>query len=411
MTLSRCGGVLLHPTSLPGRCGIGDLGKNAHRFVDFLHRAGLNLWQILPLSPTGYGNSPYQALSTFAGNPLWISLEKLVEDELLAPGDLNHAADFPALKVDFAKVTAFHSAITTRAFEKYSSSARHSLKAAFETFCHNNHNWLEEYALFRALKSIHKECAWVEWPIELVHRKPSALNVAADKLAREIETIKFQQFLFFRQWDELRAYAKEKGVRIVGDVPIFVAHDSVDVWTNQHLFHLDKTGRPTHVAGVPPDYFSETGQLWGNPLYDWRKMSEDNYAWWVSRMKSLFSLVDIIRLDHFRGFEAYWSVPAEEETAINGQWLKGPGFEFFDELVAQIGELPIIAEDLGVITEEVEALRDHYGFPGMKVLQFAFGDTDAANAFLPYNYERNCVVYTGTHDNDATISWLSLIHI
>ncbi len=405
MKLAREAGILLHPTSLPGNYGIGELGSQAEAFLDFLTESGIRLWQILPLGPTGYGNSPYQTLSAFAGNPLLISIEYLVRDGLLSPSFLPETPDFPEERVDFGRVIPFKTHLLQQAFQTFRNGSFPQLNREFEQFCHRYQHWLEDYALYRALKDHFGGCAWTDWPPALIRREASALQSKRSELALQIEAIRFEQFLFYRQWWAIRHRAGEQRIKIIGDIPIFLAHDSADVWAHQDYFYLDENGQPLVVAGVPPDYFSETGQRWGNPLYRWDVMAEENYAWWIQRFRAIFDLVDIVRIDHFRGFEAYWEVPAEEETAIHGRWVKGPGAHFFQVLQQHIGDLPIIAEDLGVITEEVIALRDQFEFPGMRVLQFAFSDDEDARFFQPHNYPRNCVVYTGTHDNDTCVGW------
>lgn len=409
MRLPRSSGILLHPTSFPGRWGIGDLGAAAYQFVDFLADAGQRLWQILPLGPTGYGNSPYQCLSSFAGNPLLISLDRLVEDGLLESEDLDSAAaQFAHLlsedRVNYAAVNDLKLSLLRRSFTYFQqgASARHT--AACTAFCAANTVWLDDYALFVAIKEHHEGAPWDAWDYDIRTRQPAALEHWSRELAEQVEFRKYFQYLFFSQWLELKAYANERDIQIIGDMPIFVAYDGADVWANPELFYLDDDGRPTVVAGVPPDYFSATGQLWGNPLYRWDRMAKNGYAWWMQRIKSTLDMVDIVRLDHFRGFEAYWEVPATEKTAVNGRWVLGPGAALFTKLEQELGELPIIAEDLGLITPEVEALRDQFNLPGMKVLHFAFGDT-AKNPYLPHNYTSNYVVYTGTHDNDTTLGW------
>lgn len=409
MRLPRSSGILLHPTSLPGRWGIGDLGSAAYQFIDFLYDAGQRLWQILPLGPTGFGDSPYQCLSSFAGNPLLISLDRLVEETLLTDADLTGETappmpDFSVDRVDYNAVTAFKMPLLQRSFTLFQSNGSDKHRAAFQQFCTDNAIWLDDYALFIALKQRFDGASWDTWEHTIRTRQPEALQYWQQELAEQIEAQKYFQYLFFSQWSELKAYANARDIRIIGDMPIFVAYDGADVWANPELFFLDDEGQPTVVAGVPPDYFSATGQLWGNPLYRWERMAANGYAWWLRRIKSILAMVDIVRLDHFRGFEAYWEVPATEETAVNGRWVKGPGHALFAQLEQELGELPIIAEDLGLITPEVEILRDDFNLPGMKVLQFAFGDT-AKNPYLPHNYSANYVVYTGTHDNDTTLGW------
>lgn len=404
MRLPRSSGILLHPTSLPGRFGIGDLGNEAYQFVDFLVGAGQKLWQIMPLGPTGYGDSPYQSFSSFAGNPLLISPELLAEEGLLSQSDLDTVPDFPEGRVDYGPVIAFKQALLRRAYERFQAQAAPTRRAAFRAFCRRHAAWLDDFALFMALKEAHRGTVWSSWEKDIASRQPEALQAWTQKLADSIEAHKFAQYLFFTQWLALKDYANAFGIRIIGDIPIFVAYDSADVWAHPELFYLDENGQPTVVAGVPPDFFSETGQLWGNPLYRWEVLAQDGYAWWIERVRATLRLVDIIRLDHFRGFEGYWEVPFGEPTAVKGRWVKGPGAALFQALQDALGPLPIIAEDLGVITPEVEAIRDQFDFPGMKVLQFAFATTPA-DPFLPHNFLRNCVVYTGTHDNDTTLGW------
>lgn len=410
MLFPRSSGILLHPTSFPGAWGIGDLGAAAYRFIDFLHAAGQQLWQILPLGPTGYGDSPYQAGSAFAGNPLLVSPERLRHEGLLTDADLSAAAAEVAGvspdRADYDRARAVKLPLLRRALERMQGGAAPDHAAGFKTFCAAEAGWLDDYALFAALRDHHPDMSWDAWPRPIALREPAAIAEWQTRLAAEIELQKFYQYLFFNQWLALKAYANERGIRIIGDAPIFVAFDSADVWANPRLFFLDDAGRPTVVAGVPPDYFSATGQLWGNPLYRWDRMAADNYAWWVARLRMALTQVDLLRLDHFRGFEAYWEVPATERTAVHGRWVLGPGADFFTKVRAALGELPLIAEDLGLITPEVEALRDQFSLSGMKVLQFAFGGGHT-NPYLPHNYGTNFVVYTGTHDNDTTIGWFA----
>ncbi len=406
MRWPRSSGILLHITSLPSRYGIGDLGPEAYRFVDFLVETGQRIWAILPLGPTGYGDSPYQGFSAFAGNPLLISLERLVEEGLLALEDLE-GPDFPEGTVDYERVIPFKMACLRKSFQLFVARASDREREAFEAFCQENAWWLEDYALFMAVKAAHGGAVWTAWPPSIAHREPEALAQWREALADEIVMWKYWEFQFFRQWDALRTFCRERGIWILGDLPIYVAHDSADVWAHRELFHLDERGNPTVVAGVPPDYFSETGQLWGNPLYRWEVMARSGYAWWIDRVRWALRLVDIIRLDHFRGFEAYWEIPAAERTAVRGRWVKGPAEALFEALERAVGELPIVAENLGVITPEVEALRKRFGFPGMAVLQFAFGGDPRTASFLPHNHVRDLVVYTGTHDNNTTLGWWS----
>jgi 4-alpha-glucanotransferase len=407
MSFPRASGILLHPTSLPGRCGIGDLGREAYQFADFLVNTGQHLWQVLPLGPTGYGNSPYQCLSVFAGNPLLISLERLVTDKFLEPADLENAPSFPEDRVDYEAVIKFKMPLLKKSFETFQRKAARRVRKQFEIFCQQSAAWLENYSLFMALKEAHGLAAWNTWEEDIRRRQPKSLEHWSKKLAHEIHYHKYQQYQFFRQWSELKKYCNERGIKLIGDIPIFIALDSVTVWSHPEMFYLDDSGKPTVVAGVPPDYFSKTGQLWGNPLYRWDVMARDGYAWWIERFRTTHDFVDIIRLDHFRGFEKYWEIPATDDTAVNGTWVPGPGAKLFEAVQKALGTLPIIAEDLGMITPEVEALREKFGFPGMRVLQFSFGSDPNADDYRPYNYPRNCVVYTGTHDNNTTIGWFS----
>jgi 4-alpha-glucanotransferase len=408
----RRSGILLHPTSLPGPFGIGSLGREALAFVDFLVASEQCIWQVLPLGPTGYGDSPYQSYSSFAGNPLLIDLEEPVKEGFLAPELLENAPEFPKDHVDYGSVFAFKRELLKSAHLHWKRRGDSASQKAFDAFCERERSWLEDFSLFMALKRTFEAegitGAWSSWPAELIQRKPDVLKRWRGSVAGEIEQQKFQQFLFFRQWEAVKRYAGQRGIHIIGDLPIYVAYDSADAWANQELFYFDKNGSPTVVAGVPPDYFSDTGQLWGNPIYNWKRHRETGYRWWIERIRASLHLVDSLRLDHFRGFEAYWEVPAGEKTAARGRWVKGPGADLFNTLKRALegdfGNLPLIAEDLGVITPPVEKLRDRFGFPGMKVLQFAF-DGDADNDYLPHNYLPNTVVYTGTHDNDTTLGW------
>jgi 4-alpha-glucanotransferase len=408
----RRSGILLHPTSLPGPFGIGSLGRQALAFVDFLEASEQCIWQLLPLGPTGYGDSPYQSFSSFAGNPLLIDIEELKREGFLAAEHLENTPQFPEDRLDYGSVFAFKREILKIAYLHWKRRGDPATRREFDSFCERERSWLEDFSLFMALKrSFQAEGlsgAWSCWPTELVQRKPDALKRWRESIYDEIEQQKIQQFLFFRQWETVKRYAADRGIRIIGDLPIYVAYDSADAWANQELFFFDKEGLPAVVAGVPPDYFSDTGQLWGNPIYNWKRHKETGYSWWIERIRASLRLVDSLRLDHFRGFEAYWEVPAGEKTAVNGRWVKGPGAGLFTALQHALkrdfGQLPLIAEDLGVITPAVEKLRDRFGLPGMKVLQFAF-DQDADNEYLPHNYLSNCVVYTGTHDNDTTLGW------
>jgi len=403
----RASGILLHPTSLPGPFGIGDLGPEARRFADFLARAGQGIWQVLPLGPTGFGDSPYQCFSAFAGNPVLISPEKLVEQELLSAADLDAHPAFPAAaRVEYELANRFKFVLLQRAAANFRRQASPEQRRAFEDFTRENADWLDDYALFMALKEAHGgEAVWIRWEPGAALRQPEALARWRARLADAIESWKLWQFLFTTQWNELKQYCNRLGIQLMGDVPIYVAHDSADVWGHRELFCLDANGEPEKLAGVPPDYFSATGQLWGNPIYRWEEHARDGYQWWVERFKSVFSRIDICRIDHFRGFAAHWEVPAGETTAINGRWVPGPGAALFEAVERSLGKLPIIAENLGVITEDVEALRNRFGFPGMSILQFAFGNDPQAPDFKPHNYPRNRVAYTGTHDNDTTVGW------
>ncbi|HEY6231178.1 MAG TPA: 4-alpha-glucanotransferase [Pyrinomonadaceae bacterium] len=408
MNFPRASGILLHPTSLPGRFGIGDLGPAAYAFADFLAASGQSLWQMLPLGPTGYGDSPYACYSAFAGNTLLISTEQLVADSLLPANALSGPPAFASARIDFAAVHSYKDLILKRAFAGFTDGAATELKPLFTAFCEQQSHWLEDYALFRALKDEHGGIAWNEWEPELVSRQPAALSSARNRLSKELEAQKFYQFLFFREWSALKSYCHERAVQLVGDIPIFVAHDSADVWTSPDQFKLSETGSPLVVAGVPPDYFSATGQLWGNPLYNWEHMQADGFKWWINRVKATLEIFDIARIDHFRGFAACWEIPGGDKTAERGRWVAAPGRELFTAIRDALGQVPIIAEDLGVITPDVEALRDDFGFPGMRILQFAFS-SDTTNMDLPHNYHRNVVVYTGTHDNDTAVGWFSSV--
>ncbi|HEY3307332.1 MAG TPA: 4-alpha-glucanotransferase [Desulfuromonadaceae bacterium] len=395
-------GILLHPTSLPGAEGIGTLGDDAWRFVNFLGGSGISIWQVLPLTPPAAGNSPYSAFSAFAGNPLLIDLEHLVREGDLPVGFTPETA-IDEENIDFGRLLDSKLKILHKAATTFLEAPKTVRMQEFWHFCDTT-EWLHDYALFMALKRRYKGKIWQHWPADIALITPEMYEKASLELGPEIGAQKYMQWQFHRQWQNLKKHAAGHGITIIGDLPIFVAYDSADVWRNRELFLLDTKGNPTVMAGVPPDYFSETGQLWGNPLYDWKNMEISGYAWWIKRFKQMFELFDCVRVDHFRGFEAAWQVPAGERTAVKGTWVKGPGELFFDAVSAALGTLPIIAEDLGVITPEVEALRDHCGYPGMKILQFAF-DSGPSNPYLPHNFEKNYVVYTGTHDNDTTLGW------
>ena len=406
MSFPRASGILLHPTSLPGPFGIGDLGDEAFGFIDFLAAGGQSLWQVLPLGPTGYGDSPYQCFSAFAGNQLLISPSRLIEAGLLSNEDLESPPRFRASRVDFGRVIAYKKTVLEKAFDNYKRAPEGALQTQFVHFCQTSDWWLEDYALFRALKDAHGGVAWTDWEPRFAARDGDALASAREVLRDRIAAEKFSQFLFFKQWSALKSHCRERGITIIGDAPIFVAFDSADVWAHPEMFKLDSRRQPIVVAGVPPDYFSKTGQLWGNPIYDWNAMRATGFRWWIDRLRATLQTVDILRIDHFRGFAACWEVPGQDRTAQRGRWVEVPGRELFTILSNTFGEMPIIAEDLGVITADVEALRDDFGFPGMRVLQFAFrGDSKTID--LPHNYVRNSVVYTGTHDNDTTIGWFN----
>lgn len=403
MRFERSAGVLLHPTSLPGKFGIGDLGKEAYNFIDFLEAAGQRLWQIFPLGPTGYGDSPYQCFSAFAGNPNLISPEILKDEGFLNDEDLENIPPHDPRNINYGTVIGYKRELNKKAFERFKDD-NHGQEKSFKKFCNDNSEWLEDYSLFMAAKFYHGGVEWSKWDHDLVIRNEKGLNEWRKKLADEIYYHKFIQFQFAKQWKELKAYANSKSIKIIGDMPIFIAYDSSDLWANKDLFTVNDEGKLTFVAGVPPDYFSATGQLWGNPLYKWHKMEKDDYHWWRKRLQQILELVDIVRIDHFRGFEAFWKIPGSARTAQKGKWIKGPGEKFFNTIKKHLGELPIIAEDLGVITKGVEHLRDQFNFPGMKIFQFAFG-TGMERRFLPHNIIPNSVVFTGSHDNDTTVDY------
>lgn len=400
----RLSGILLHPTSLPGPGGIGSLGREAVHFLEQLAAAGQQLWQLLPLVPVGPGASPYSGLSAFAGEPLLIDLPDLVDRGWLDAADLGLAPDLPKGTVDFTGVRRYKLPLLRKAWRAFERKASPTDQKALKTFQQRQSYWLQDYCLFVALKEKFDGQNWTKWPKELVIRDSCALADYEDLLAAEIRYHQFCQYVFELQWQQIRRTATARGIQVLGDLPIFVAFDSADVWAQRDFFHVDETGRAADVAGVPPDYFSEEGQLWGNPLYRWDNLAAQGYSWWVERFRRSLELYDVIRLDHFRGFAAYWAVPAAEKTAKNGRWVTGPGINFFKAVEASLGrKLPVIAEDLGVITPDVVALRETMGYPGMKVLQFAFDSPN--NAYLPHNYTRDCIAYTGTHDNDTTRGW------
>ncbi|HEY1659778.1 MAG TPA: 4-alpha-glucanotransferase [Candidatus Sulfotelmatobacter sp.] len=407
----RCSGILLHITSLPGGHGIGDLGKSAHEFVEFLSSSGQKIWQVLPLGPTGYGDSPYQLFSAFAGNPLLIDLDALREQGLLSREDLKAAAGLPDDHVEFGSVIGIKLSLLEKSAQTFFADASSADRSSFERFCRDNSGWLDDYALFMACKSLHKNAVWSEWPRELRQREETALHEWRETLATQIDVHKFSQHQFFRQWEQLKDHCKRCSVRVMGDIPIYVAHDSADVWAHQELFRLDDHARPAALAGVPPDYFSATGQLWGNPLYRWDMSAASGHRWWIDRFRASLRLFDLVRLDHFRGFEAYWEIPAGATTAQNGKWVNGPGTELFVAVKRELDRLPFVAENLGVITPEVEALRKQFGFPGMSLLQFAFGNDPQGPSFRPHNYSNDLVAYTGGHDNDTTVGWWTSVGV
>lgn len=399
----RSSGIVLQPTSLPSKFGIGDLGQSAYEFVDFLAKSGQSLWQILPLAPTGYEHSPYTMnFSVFAGNPLLISLEQLAEEGLLKSDELV-PLEGSVEKVEFDRVIPYKTKLLQLAFNRFAPTPE------FDQFCQQQAAWLDDFALFMALLEANDGKNWNQWDRSIAQRDLQAMRNAQDALKPAIQFQQFLQFKFFQQWMKLREYTNSKNIQLIGDISIYVCFNSVDVWAHPEIFKLDpETFEPTFIAGVPPDYFSATGQLWGNPVYDWDQLQSSQYEWWIQRFQTTLQYVDIVRVDHFRGFQAYWQVPAGEETAINGEWIEAPGADFFETLGQRLGQLPILAEDLGIITPEVEELRDRFNFPGMKILMFAFSD-DASNTHLPHHYVHNSVVYPGTHDNDTAIGWWNTI--
>ena len=409
MIKKRSSGILIHLTSLPGNHGIGDLGAGTHLFIDFLAASGQSYWQFLPTGPTSsaFDNSPYMCRSVFAGNPLLISLDLLQENNYLSANDLAEPPAFSEHVTDYPKVAAYKTPLLKKAFENFSQSEPSN---NFKNFCHNHKEWLDDYALFMSFRDEFNSSPWYEWPDFAARRNVNALTQYASNNGAKILYYKFVQFIFFSQWQKIYEYAQTKKISLIGDIPIYVALDSSDVWANQELFKINsKTLKPIKVAGVPPDYFSETGQRWGNPVYKWKTanntINKKLYNWWLNRFRQIFSMMDIVKIDHFRGFEAFWEIPDHEKTAINGKWIKGPGKSFFTTMKKELKEMPIIAEDLGVITPSVEKMRDELGFPGMKILQFAF-ESDEKNPYLPHNYDQtNFIVYTGTHDNNTTLGW------
>ncbi len=405
MNFPRSSGILLHPTSLPGANGIGDLGTESHRFVDFLKDAGQRIWQVLPLGPTGYGDSPYQCFSAFAGNPLLINLDTLVARGYLSADELDPHPKLSRDSVDFGTLIGWKLPLLRKAADAFRRNASDAERAAYGQFCVRHSAWLSEFALFMALKETHDYAMWTLWEPELALREPAAIEKARRDLNQQIERNKFVQFEFDRQWSDLKVHCARNGIRLMGDIPIYVAQDSSDVWASPGMFDLEADGKPRVIAGVPPDYFSATGQSWGNPIYRWELHAKTGFRWWIARFRRAFEMLDMVRLDHFRGFEAYYEIPGTETTAVNGRWVKGPSAALFEAVEGAVGDLPILAENLGVITPEVEGLRNQFGFPGMAILQFAFGTDPQAPDFKPHNYSRHLVAYTGTHDNDTVVGW------
>ena len=408
MRFPRQSGLLLHPTSLPGGHGVGDLGPEAFLFIEFLTDAKQTLWQMLPLGPAGYGDSPYQTFSVFAGNPILISLDHLVDDGLLAASDLA-GARFGEGRAQYDAAIAFKTPLLNRAAQAFLHEAKPEQRAGYERFCTQESAWLDDFALFMTAKHAHAMRAWTEWEPGLRNREPAALDQLRRSHSNEIEIEKLKQYIFFEQFEAVREQCQRRGIQLMGDLPIYAAGDSSDVWTERRFWHLNADGTPALQSGVPPDYFSATGQLWGNPIYRWDELERDGYRWWVERIRATFTLFDVVRVDHFRGFQAFWQVPGGDTTAVNGAWMPGPGAKLFDTIERELGQLSIVAENLGVITPEVEAIRNRFGYPGMAILQFAFGRDPQAPDFKPHNYPRGVVAYTGTHDNDTTVAWWTSI--
>lgn len=400
----RRSGILLHPTSLPSPFGIGDLGPEAHRFVDALADCGQCVWQLLPLSPTAVfsHDDPYHSVSAFAGNPLLISLEGLVQDGLLSQAEIESPPALPAGTVDYEAVTRYKHGLFDLAFERFGTRGK---DMELERFCSEKAGWLEDYALFSALKKRYGARPWTAWPEGIRDRRPEALAGAAREMAQDVQCVCFLQYVFHRQWNTLRRHSRGRGIQLLGDMPIYVDHDSVEVWAHRRLFRLDGEGLPTAVSGVPPDYFSTTGQLWGTPVYDWEAVQEHDFDWWVARVERNLELYDILRIDHFRGLVAYWEIPAGEETALQGKWVEAPAEDLLERLARRMPCLPLVAEDLGIITPDVREVMARFDLPGMKILLFAFGDDMARNPYIPHNLDRHCVAYTGTHDNNPVLGW------
>ncbi len=407
MKLNRCAGILLHPTSLPSKYGIGSLGEAAFQFIDYLAKGKQKIWQILPLGPVGYGGTPYQSFSSFAGNHLLIDFDVLIKEGLLHTDELTNIPDFDEMSVDFVKVQQFKDRVLWSAFSHFYQRAYDDYKRDFENFKSENSWWLNDYSRFMVFHEHFGHTMWTTWEHDIKFRQPEAVDALSNLLSEKIEFQRFAQFMFYRQWYKLKHYAEQHEVNILGDIPIYVSLDSSDCWMNPELFLFDENLNPKQVAGVPPDLFSETGQYWGNPVYSWDIHEKTNFEWWKKRLKTNFKMFHIVRIDHFRGFESFWSItPTPEETAVHGKWVKAKGYEFFRAFRAEFGDLPVVAEDLGVITDEVVRLRDDFGLPGMKILQFAF-DSAEENNYLPHTYTQNSIVYTGTHDNDTTLGWYS----
>ena len=407
MDENRACGILLHPTSLPGKFGMGDLGPQAYRFADFLVDTGHSYWQILPLGHISYGNSPYMCFSAFGGNPYLISPEKLLQEGMLDATHLENVPAFPADRVDYGMAISYKMSLLKKSFRIFQQKCAPKPPDDYYSFCEGNAFWLEDYALFAALKDAHGGVEWMKWEEGAAQRDPDALVSWRNRLAEQVQFWKYVQYQFFKQWTELKHSCHQRGLRVIGDVPVYVAQDSAEVWSHRDLFHLDETGNPLVVAGVPPDYFSSKGQRWGNPIYRWKVMAERGFRWWIDRFRMNFALADMVRLDHFRGFEAYWEIPASEPTAVNGRWVEGPGIALFQAVKNALGDMAMIAEDLGIITPEVDKLRDDLGYPGMRILQMAFGNDPKAAEYRPHNHIRNSVVYTATHDHNTTVGWFT----
>ncbi|WP_294125101.1 4-alpha-glucanotransferase [uncultured Clostridium sp.] len=407
--MERSAGVIMHIASLPGKFGIGTFGKEAYEYVEFLYKSGMRYWQILPLGQTGYGDSPYQSFSAFAGNPYFIDFDILNDEGILSKAEyINENYGDNEEYIDYGLLFNIKYIVLRRAYENFKKSHNFLLKEYFESFKEANNWWLDNYSLYMAVKGKFNLASWQEWDDDIKKRRPEAIELYRNELSDEIEFWSFIQFLFFKQWNELKSYANEKGIKIIGDMPIYVAEDSADVWSNPEAYLIyEETLKPISIAGCPPDAFSETGQLWGNPLYDWNYMEKTGYKWWIKRVEESLKLYDVVRIDHFRGFESYWEIPYGDTTAINGEWVKGPGIKLFNAIKESLGEINVIAEDLGFLTKEVKEFLEETGFPGMKVLQFAFDEREESN-YLPHTYTNNCIVYTGTHDNDTFRGWFEL---